>query len=76
LENQKAVYLITDKSNGKMYVGSAYGETMLLGRWKSYIHNGHGGNIELKNIEFEHIQNNFEYSILDIYKSTINDEVI
>jgi hypothetical protein len=30
LENQKAVYLITDKSNGKMYVGSAYGETMLL----------------------------------------------
>lgn len=76
LENQKAVYLITDKSNGKMYVGSAYGETMLLGRWKSYIHNGHGGNVELKNIEFEHIQNNFEYSILDIYKSTINDEVI
>lgn len=59
-----------------MYVGSAYGETMLLGRWKSYIHNGHGGNVELKNIEFEHIQNNFEYSILDIYKSTINDEVI
>lgn len=76
LENQKAVYLITDKSNGKMYIGSAYGETMLLGRWKSYVNNGHGGNVELKNIEFDHIQNNFEYSILDIYKSTINDEVI
>ena len=44
LENQKAVYLITDKENGKMYVGSAtsdYG--MLLQRWRSYISNGHGG---------------------------------
>lgn len=45
LRNQKAVYLITDTSNGKMYVGSAtaqYG--MLLQRWTNYIDNGHGGN--------------------------------
>ena len=45
LENQKAVYLITDTNNGKLYVGSAtsnYG--MLLHRWSSYIANGHGGN--------------------------------
>jgi hypothetical protein len=27
LENVKGVYLIVDKSNGKMYVGSAYGDT-------------------------------------------------
>ena len=48
LRNQKAVYLITDTSNGKMYVGSAtaqYG--MLLQRWTNYIDNGHGGNVEL-----------------------------
>lgn len=40
LRNQKAVYLITDTSNGKMYVGSAtaqYG--MLLQRWTNYIDN-------------------------------------
>ena len=46
LRNQKAVYLITDTSNGKMYVGSAtaqYG--MLLQRWTNYIDNGHGGNV-------------------------------
>ena len=51
LRNQKAVYLITDTSNGKMYVGSAtaqYG--MLLQRWTNYIDNGHGGNVELKHI--------------------------
>src|SRR5690606_31900793 len=37
LQNQKAVYLITDISNGKKYVGSAYAENMLLNRWQSYI---------------------------------------
>ncbi len=30
LQNQKGVYLITDTSNGKMYVGSAYGDEMIL----------------------------------------------
>ena len=35
LENQKGVYLITDKNNGKMYVGAAYGEDMIYGRWST-----------------------------------------
>ena len=30
LENQKAVYLITDKNSGKQYVGSVYGENGML----------------------------------------------
>jgi hypothetical protein len=76
LQNQKGVYLITDTSNGKMYVGSAYGEDMILGRWKSYVKNGHGGNVELKKINFKHIKNNFEFSILDIFKSTTDDQTI
>lgn len=76
LQNQKGVYLIIDSSNGKKYVGSAYGENMVLGRWKHYVKNGHGGNKELKTIPFEHIKNNFRYSILDIFKSTIADKVI
>ncbi len=36
LQNQKGVYLLTDVSNGKMYVGAAYGENMILGRWRAY----------------------------------------
>lgn len=76
LQNQKGIYLITDVSNGKMYVGSAYGENMILGRWQSYIKTGHGGNIELKKMDFNHIKENFRYSILDIYKSTIDDQII
>jgi hypothetical protein len=76
LQNQKGVYLITDISNGKMYVGSAYGENMILGRWSSYVRTGNGGNVELKKINFEHIKKNFEYSILDIFKSTTDDQTI
>lgn len=76
LENQKGVYLITDISSGKMYIGSAYGEHMIHGRWSQYIKNGHGGNKDLKNLDYDYIKNNFRYSILDIYKSTIEDNII
>ena len=76
LQNQKGVYLITDMSNGKMYVGSAYGENMILGRWRSYVQTGHGGNIGLKKLTFNYIKENFKYSILDIYKSTTDDKII
>lgn len=81
LENQKAVYLITDTNNGKLYVGSAtsdYG--MLLQRWSNYVANGHGGNIELVNLVqekgFEYIKNNFQYSILENYNAKVDDSVI
>ncbi len=76
LENQKGVYLITDISTGKRYVGSAYGKDMLLGRWRNYVDNGHGGNIDLKGLDREYIKSNFKYSVLEIYKSMTNDEVI
>ena len=80
LENQKGVYLITDKETGKFYVGAAYGEDMILGRWKNYIDDGHGGNeglIKLREEKgFDYIKKNFKYSILDIYKSKTDDEVI
>ena len=45
-------------SNGKMYVGSAYGEHMMLGRWRAYMQNGHGGNIRLRALTFDHIKEN------------------
>lgn len=76
LENQKGIYLITDTASGKRYVGSAYGEHMLLGRWRQYIHNGHGGNKGLRELDFTYIKEHFRYSILDIYKSTTDDKVI
>lgn len=81
LRNQKAVYLITDISNGKMYVGSAtaqYG--MLLQRWTNYVDNGHGGNVELKKIVdvkgFDYVKNNFQYSVLENYNARMDDNYI
>lgn len=76
LQNQKGVYLIVDESNGQMYVGSAYGDQMLLGRWEAYVSSYHGGNKGLKTLEKSHIKDNFRYSLLDIFKSTVDDKVI
>ena len=81
LENQKAVYLITDKSNGKLYVGSATSDNgMLLARWTSYAQNGHGGNVELikliKEKGLDHVKKYFQYSILENYNAKIDDKII
>ncbi len=81
LQNQKAVYLITDTKTGKLYVGSAtsqYG--MLLQRWKSYIDNGTGGNKALEELKakkgFDYIKNYFQYSILENYNARMDDYYI
>ena len=76
LKNQKGIYLITDVKTGKRYVGKASGDNMLLGRWQNYISSGHGGNIELKKIDFEYIKENFRYSILEIFKESTDDSLI
>lgn len=81
LSNQKAVYLIRDVSNGKLYVGSATSKNgMLLDRWRSYISNGHGGNKCLqeliKEAGFEYVKKNFQYSILENYNSRVDDSFI
>ncbi len=81
LQNQKAVYLITDTNNGKLYVGSATSDNgMLLSRWNNYISNGHGGNkglIELIEKEgFEYVKKHFQYSILENYNAKIDDKIV
>lgn len=81
LENQKAIYLITDKKTGKLYVGSATAQWgMLLQRWSSYVENGHGGNVELKKIVkekgFDYVKENFQYSVLENYNARMDDKYI
>lgn len=81
LGNQKAVYLITDTSNGKLYVGSATSNCgMLLQRWSSYVTDGHGGNKELielvKKEGFDYVKEYFQYSILENYNAKVDDDVI
>lgn len=44
LSQWRGIYYIFDTSDRKGYVGSAYGESNLLGRWLNYSARGHGGN--------------------------------
>jgi hypothetical protein len=60
LSEWRAIYYIFDTSDGKGYVGSAYGEANLLGRWLGYAAVGHGGNRLLRVRNPKH----FQFSIL------------
>lgn len=61
------VYLITDTTEGKLYVGSAGGAGGIWARWCQYM-DGHGGNLELRKLVgergVEHAHN-FRFSILE-----------
>jgi hypothetical protein len=47
----KGIYLILDKSTGNKYIGSAYRENGILGRWQEYVNtNGHANNKRLKEL--------------------------
>lgn len=48
LSEWRGIYHILDETDGKGYVGSAYGKDNLLGRWLTYATTGHGGNKELR----------------------------
>ncbi len=77
LSATKGIYLIQDSKTGKLYVGSAYGEEGIWGRWSAYVvTNGHGGNktlIELVSNDNSYA-NNFRFSILMLLPSTTTKE--
>lgn len=79
LSNVKGIYLITDKSTGKHYVGSACGEMCIWQRWSEYAKNGHGGNTELKEllrVNGDDHKFNFRYSVLEICNMSLGNEYI
>ncbi len=60
LSHWRGIYLIIDQSDGKQYVGSAYGRENILQRWLEYARTGHGGNKGLRQRD----PKNFCFSIL------------
>ncbi|MBL8050868.1 MAG: GIY-YIG nuclease family protein [Anaerolineales bacterium] len=60
LSQWRGIYYIFDTSNGKGYVGSAYGKENILGRWLNYSVSGHGGNRLLRKCNPQ----NFQFTIL------------
>ena len=70
------VYLIIDTIDYSQYIGSAYGEDGIWGRWKKYLStNGTGGNKKLK----EHLNKHpgrfrkFQFTILETLPRTGSD---
>lgn len=60
LREWRGIYYIFDVSDGKGYVGAAYGDGNLLGRWTDYASTGHGDNRLLRH----RVPQNFQFSIL------------
>ena len=56
LSQWRGIYFILDVTDGKGYVGAAYGKDNLLGRWSNYAASGHGGNKQLRKRKPEHLR--------------------
>lgn len=73
------VYLILAQESGNLYVGSAYGESGIWGRWRNYSLTGDGGNIQLRELikSDSAYPDRFRFSVLQILPKTMaRDEVI
>lgn len=57
------IYLITDTRDGRHYVGKADGAENILQRWAAYATNGHGGNVELRNLD----PSSYRLSVLRVF---------
>lgn len=58
----RGVYLIVDEIDGARYVGSAYGEENLLGRWRAHVAGDRGVTAELQHRD----PVGFRFSVLDL----------
>lgn len=72
------IYLISDEKAGKHYVGSAYGDEGIWGRWRSYVNSYHASNEDLVEL-FErksekYFRKHFKFSILEIISSSSTKE--
>ena len=83
LSNIYGVYLITDTQTGSLYVGSAYGENGVYGRWSTYLQSGYdkdeneSGIYPNKRFQkvvtengLDYVKDNFQYSLLEIFPKT------
>ncbi len=80
LMSVKGVYLISDATTGRGYVGSAYGEGGVWARWCAYGDTGHGGNADLIRLVSEkgldHCRSAFRFSLLEYRPVGVPDDVI
>lgn len=80
LSSVKGVYLISDTTTGKRYIGSAYGNQGIWSRWCSYVATGHGGNVELcalvNDPTLEYCRKAFRFALLESRPAPTPDVMI
>lgn len=76
----KGIYLISDVKSGKKYVGSASGNDGIWGRWRAYVNDGHGGDVDLKKLVnekgFPYVQDNYKFTILEYFGGWEENEIL
>jgi hypothetical protein len=70
LSQWRVIYYIFDISDGKGYVGSAYGKDNLFDRWSDYASHGHGGNRLLRQRD----PHNFRFTILERLRPDMDEK--
>ena len=79
LQNVRGVYLVTDTSTGKRYVGSACGTGGIWSRWNAYADSGHGGNHKLRKLlktDADYARKNFRFALLEYKAARTPDDTI
>ena len=79
LSSVNAIYLIVDKESGAQYVGSAYNQDGLWGRWEAYVTtNGHGGNKKMVAVMQKDPNrcHDLQFSVLQILPKNMTSEEI
>ena len=80
LSSVYGVYVICDNKTGQLYIGSAYGDEGIWGRWSEYVKtNGHGNNKSLAGLikNDANYAKNFSFSLLVVMsKNSTKDAVI
>lgn len=76
----KGIYLITDTESGMKYVGKASGENGFWQRWKDYINDGHGGDVDLKRLiaskgGLNHARKYYKFTLLEIVESNLEKDI-
>ncbi len=80
LEHMKGVYVIHDRTSGKPYVGSAYGDTGIWARWSQYAETLHGNNLDLRALVEtmgpDHATQNLTFALLEFWSMRTSDQYV
>lgn len=80
LSSVKGIYLVSDVTTGKRYVGSAYGIGGVWARWCEYVATGHGGNVELRKLvsdpTLDYCRKAFRFALLEHRSSLTPDQTL